>query len=55
MAVDRVNALSDSGVYGLALWRIVAKAKAELNANLKKDKHLEKKADAATGLVLIHE
>ncbi|XP_037546723.1 protein FAM234A [Nematolebias whitei] len=46
---------NDTGVHGLALWRIAAEAKAELNANLKKDKHLEKKADAATGLVLIHE
>ncbi|XP_017273727.1 protein FAM234A [Kryptolebias marmoratus] len=43
----------DTGVYGLALWKIAAKA--GLGLSLKKDKHLEKNADAGTGLVPIHE
>ncbi|KAM6897915.1 protein FAM234A [Xenentodon cancila] len=45
----------DTGVYGLALWRIAAKAKQGMDANLKKDKQLEKTASAATGLVPIYE
>ncbi|XP_029954176.1 protein FAM234A [Salarias fasciatus] len=46
---------NDAGLYGLALWRIAAQAKAGLEAGLKKDKHLEKSASAATGLVPIFE
>ncbi|XP_061564343.1 protein FAM234A [Cololabis saira] len=45
----------DTGVYGLALWRIAAKAKEGIDTNLKKDKQLEKNASAATGIVPIYE
>lgn len=44
----------DTGLYGLALWRIAAKAKAGMESVLKKDKHWEKNA-TATGLVPIFE
>ncbi|XP_019939001.1 protein FAM234A [Paralichthys olivaceus] len=46
---------TDTGLYGLALWRIAAKAKAGMEVSLKKDKHWEKKASGATGLVPIYE
>lgn len=45
----------DTGLYGLALWRVVAQAKAGMEAKLKKDQHLEKRASATTGLVPIFE
>ncbi|KAM4524153.1 protein FAM234A isoform 1-T2 [Odontesthes bonariensis] len=45
----------DTGVYGLALWKIAAEAKAGMNAGLKTDKNLEKNASAETGLVPIYE
>lgn len=45
----------DTGLYGLALWRIAAKAKAGMEATLKKDKHWEKNASATSGLVPIYE
>ncbi|XP_042364418.1 protein FAM234A [Plectropomus leopardus] len=45
----------DTGLYGLALWRIAAQAKAGMEAGLKKDKHWEKNASAASGLVPIFE
>ena len=50
-----MNSLTDTGVYGLALWRIAAKAKAGMDAGLKTDKNLEKNASAETGLVPIYE
>ncbi|RVE59654.1 hypothetical protein OJAV_G00190780 [Oryzias javanicus] len=43
----------DTGVYGLALWRIAAKAR--LNVELKKDKHLEKNASDSAPLIPIFE
>ncbi|XP_073345640.1 protein FAM234A [Pagrus major] len=45
----------DTGLYGLALWRIAAKAKAGVEAGLKKDKHWEKNADPTSGLVTVYE
>ncbi|XP_029311360.1 protein FAM234A isoform X2 [Cottoperca gobio] len=45
----------DTGLYGLALWKIAAKAKAGMEKSLKKDKHWEKNAIAASGLVPIYE
>ena len=45
----------DTGLYGLALWRIAAKAKAGMEVGLKKDKHWEKDASAASGLVPVYE
>lgn len=42
----------DTGLFGLALWRIAAKA--GLEAGLTKDKHWESKADPKTGLVEIY-
>ncbi|XP_071318388.1 protein FAM234A [Trachinotus anak] len=45
----------DTGLYGLALWRIAAKAKAGMEVKLKKDKHWEKNANATSGLVPIYE
>ncbi|XP_026207824.1 LOW QUALITY PROTEIN: protein FAM234A [Anabas testudineus] len=42
----------DTGLYGLALWRIAAKAGIEVG--LKKDKHWEKNASATSGLVTIY-
>lgn len=47
--------LVDTGLYGWALWKIAAKAKAGMEAGLKKDKHLEGNASATTGLVPIYE
>lgn len=44
----------DSGVYGLALWRIAAQAKEGMEADLKKDKHWEKNSNPTTGLVPIY-
>ncbi|XP_026172124.1 protein FAM234A [Mastacembelus armatus] len=44
----------DSGLYGLALWSIAAKAKAGMEVGLKKDKHWEKNASARSGLVPIY-
>ncbi|XP_034427482.1 protein FAM234A isoform X2 [Hippoglossus hippoglossus] len=46
---------TDTGLYGLALWRIAAKAKEGIEVRLKKDKHWEKNASSATGLVPIYE
>ncbi|KAK6302073.1 hypothetical protein J4Q44_G00281260 [Coregonus suidteri] len=45
----------DSGLYGLALWRIAAQAKAGMEKGLKKDKHWESKANDSSGLVPIYE
>lgn len=45
----------DTGLYGLALWRIAAQAKAGMEAKLKKDKAMEKNASATTGLISIFE
>lgn len=45
----------DTGLYGLALWRIAAKAKAGIELGLKKDKHWEKNASTTSGLVPIYE
>ncbi|AWP17498.1 Protein ITFG3 [Scophthalmus maximus] len=45
----------DTGLYGLALWRIATKAKAGMEVSLKKDKHWEIKASATSGLVPIYE
>ncbi|XP_077358767.1 protein FAM234A isoform X2 [Festucalex cinctus] len=45
----------DTGLYGLALRRIAAKAKQGLEAGLKKAKQTEKKAAAASGLVPVYE
>lgn len=47
--------LTDTGLYGLALWRIAAKAKAGMEVGLKKDKHWEKNASATSGLVPVYE
>ncbi|KAM4715731.1 protein FAM234A isoform 1-T2 [Anableps anableps] len=44
----------DTGVYGLALGKIAARAKPELGPGLKQDKHLEKSASNTTGLVPIY-
>lgn len=46
---------TDTGLYGLALWRIAAKAKAGVKAGLKKDKHWEEKANPTSGLVPVYE
>lgn len=46
---------TDTGLYGLALWRIATKAKAGMEVSLKKDKHWEIKASATSGLVPIYE
>lgn len=45
----------DTGLYGLALWRIAAKAKAGMEAGLKKDEGWEKNASPTSGLVPIYE
>ncbi|XP_056285502.1 protein FAM234A [Pseudoliparis swirei] len=45
----------DTGLYGLALWRIAARAQAGMEAGLKKDKHWEKDASATSGLVPVYE
>ncbi|KAM3592365.1 uncharacterized protein V6R79_017319 [Siganus canaliculatus] len=52
---DYVVLQKDTGVYGVALWRLAAKAKAGLEASLKKDKLWEKNADPTSGLVPIYE
>lgn len=44
----------DSGLYGLALWSIAAKARPGMEAGLSKDKYWEDKVDATTGLVTIY-
>ncbi|XP_061911961.1 protein FAM234A [Entelurus aequoreus] len=44
----------DTGLYGLALWRIAARAKAGMEVGLKKDKHLERLATATSGLVTVY-
>ncbi|XP_060884549.1 protein FAM234A [Labrus mixtus] len=44
----------DTGVYGLALWRIAAQAEAGMEAGLKKDKHWEKNSSATTGFVPVY-
>lgn len=48
------TSLSDSGLYGLALWRIAVKARPGMEAGLSRDKYWEDKADATTGLVTIY-
>lgn len=45
----------DTGLYGWALWKIAAKAKAGMEVGLKKDKHLERNASGTAGLVPIYE
>ncbi|XP_019736536.1 protein FAM234A [Hippocampus comes] len=45
----------DTGLYGLALWRIAAKAKEGLEAGFKKPKQMERKTAAASGLVPVYE
>ncbi|XP_008301104.1 protein ITFG3 [Stegastes partitus] len=45
----------DAGLYGLALWRIAAKAKPGMEAGLKQDKVWEKNASATSGLVPIYQ
>ncbi|XP_071782818.1 protein FAM234A [Centroberyx gerrardi] len=45
----------DTGLYGLSLWKIAAKAKAGIEVGLKKDKHWESKASATSDLVPIYE
>ncbi|XP_058481957.1 protein FAM234A [Solea solea] len=44
----------DSGLYGLALWRIAAQAQTGMKHNLKTDKDWEKSASAVSGLVPIY-
>lgn len=46
---------TDTGLYGLALWRIAGKAKAGMDVGLKKDKHWEKQASATSGFVPVYE
>lgn len=46
---------TDTGLYGLSLWSIAAKAKAGMEVGLKKDKHWEKIASATSGLVPVYE
>ncbi|XP_067432979.1 protein FAM234A [Thunnus thynnus] len=45
---------NDTGLYGLALWRIAAKAKAGFEVGLKKDKHWEKSASTTSDLVPVY-
>lgn len=45
----------ETGLYGLALWRIAAKAKPGAEVNLIKDQEWEKKASPSSGLVPIYE
>lgn len=45
----------DTGLYGWALWKIAAKAKAGMDMGLKKDQHLERNASGRDGLVPIYE
>ncbi|XP_076616758.1 protein FAM234A [Chaetodon auriga] len=45
----------DTGLYGLALWRIAAKAKAGLEMGLKKDTQWEKNANPTSGLIPVYE
>lgn len=45
----------ESGLYGLALWKICAKAKPGVGAGLKKDQLWETKADPTSGLVTVYE
>ncbi|XP_068160935.1 protein FAM234A [Antennarius striatus] len=44
----------ENGLYGVALWRIAAKAKPGMESVLKKDKHWEKNASPTTGFVPIY-
>uniref|UniRef100_A0AAX7V508 FAM234A/B beta-propeller domain-containing protein n=1 Tax=Astatotilapia calliptera TaxID=8154 RepID=A0AAX7V508_ASTCA len=44
----------DTGLYGWALWKIAAKAKAGMDMGLKKDQHLERNASGTDGLVPIY-
>uniref|UniRef100_A0A3Q4I6A2 Family with sequence similarity 234 member A n=1 Tax=Neolamprologus brichardi TaxID=32507 RepID=A0A3Q4I6A2_NEOBR len=50
-----VYLLVDTGLYGWALWKIAAKAKAGMDMGLKKDQHLERNASGTDGLVPIYE
>ncbi|XP_067100278.1 protein FAM234A [Osmerus mordax] len=45
----------DFGLYGLALWRIAAKAKEGAEAHLNKNQNWESKADPITGFVPVYE
>ncbi|XP_070847275.1 protein FAM234A [Chaetodon trifascialis] len=45
----------DTGLYGLALWRIAAEAKAGMEMGLKKDTEWEKNASPTSGLVPVYE
>ncbi|XP_029383144.1 protein FAM234A [Echeneis naucrates] len=47
--------VKDTGLYGLALWRIAAQAKAGMELGLKRDKHWEQTASSISGLVPIYE
>lgn len=55
IAVIKCVSPTDTGLYGLALWRIAAKAKAGMEVSLKKDKYLERNASSTSGLVPIYE
>lgn len=46
--------LVDTGLYGWALWKIAAKAKAGMDMGLKKDQHLERNASGTDDLVPIY-
>lgn len=48
------SCLTDTGFYGLALWRIVAQAKGAMDVSLKKDQYWEKKASNTSGLIPIY-
>ncbi|XP_029933323.1 protein FAM234A [Myripristis murdjan] len=52
---DYVLFQKDTGLYGLALWRIAAMAKAGMELGLKKNQHWESKASATSGLVPVYE
>ncbi|KAM6951367.1 protein FAM234A [Aplochiton taeniatus] len=45
----------ESGLYGLALWRICGKAKPGMEAGLKKDQLWETKADPTSSLITVYE
>ena len=52
--VNGLYSFTDTGLFGLALWRIAAKAKAGFELGLKKDKHWEKSASATSDLVPVY-
>ncbi|XP_028989911.1 protein FAM234A [Betta splendens] len=45
----------DTGLYGMALWRIAAKAKAGLEVGLKKDAYWEKNTTATSELITVYQ